>query len=285
MIELPEGRVKALNKSPNTILFYAKPKQGKTTALSLLDNSILIDTESGSEFVDACKICVDITKPIEEQAAQFKEICNAIYMKGYDKVTKTYTPFYKYTIVDTFSRLDDWSEIVGTINYMDKSQGKKWNIKVDENGREILGADKKPVRYKSTEKGFETVHEIGQGFGYKHSREVMLDWYDKICMLSPKTIFVAHVKDKLVSTNLTDTVTTREINLTGKVKDIVASKVDTIMYGYREGNKFMVSFSGEDGTRCPYLSGKTMMLTESDESGNIITNNWNEIFVEEKILA
>lgn len=267
-IVLPETIIKAESKSPKRILFYAKPKQGKTTVLSLLPNALIIDTESGSDFVDAMKVKIDISRPIHEQAEQFKSICNAIYMKGHNSETKTYKPAYDYLIIDTYTRLDEWSEIVGTINFMSKAQGRKWNLKED--GKE---------RYKPTDKEFETVHEIGQGYGYKHSRDVMLNWYDKICMLAPVTIFVCHVKDKLVGTNLGEEVLTKEINLTGKVKDIIASKVDTIMYGYREDNKFMVSFSGGEGTRASYLSGKTIMLTESNEDGEIITNNWNQIFL------
>lgn len=272
MIELPKEIVKAESISANRILLYAKPKQGKTTALSLLKNSLLIDTESGSDFVDAFKIKVDITKSIEEQAKQFVEICRAIYMAGYNAETKVYTPKYQTIIVDTYTRLDDWSEIVGTLNFMEKAQGKTWNrIKDGPNKGNVIT---------SSDPNFESVHEMGQGFGYKHSREVMVDWYNKICMLSPRTIFVCHVKDKLLSVGLNEQVVTREINLTGKVKDIISSKVDTIMYAYRDGNKLMASFSGEDGTRCSYLSGKTIVLTESNDKGDIIVNNWNQVFID-----
>lgn len=267
-IELPTSKVKAVSKSPSTILFYTKPKQGKTTALSLLEDSLIIDTEKGSDFVDAFKIQVDITKPEHEQAEEFVNICRAIYMAGYDTTTKIYTPKYKYLIVDTYTRLDSWAEIVGTLNYMGKMQGKKFNVNPD------------GTKISPTSKDFETVHDIPQGYGYKHSREVMVDWYHKICMLAPRVIFVCHVKEKLVATNLGEAVSTKDINLTGRVKDIIASKVDTIMYGYREGNKFMASFSGEDGTRSSYLSGKTIVLTESDEEGNIISNNWDKIFID-----
>lgn len=268
MIELPTGKIKAESKSPRTILFYTKPKQGKTTSLSLLPNSLLVDTENGSGFVDACKISIDTSKSIEDQANQMREIFGAIYAKGTNNGTQAYKSPYEYLIIDTFTRLDEFSEIVGTLNYMEKAQGKKFN------------RDTKGNPIPTTSPDFESVHELGQGFGYKHSREVMVDWFNKICMLAPRVIFVCHVKDKLVSTNLSDVVMTKEINLTGKLKDIIASKVDTIMYGYRDGNKLMVSFSGEDGTRCSYLSGKTMVLTESNEQGDIITNNWNKIFID-----
>ena len=280
-IILPTEVSEATQTSPKTILFYAKPKIGKTTALSLLKNALIVDTESGSDFVSAMKIKVDTSKSIEEQAEEFVNILRAVYKKGYNSTTKVYTPFYKYIIIDTYTRLDEYSEIMGTLNYMEKAQGKTWNSKKDALGGTLKTKEGKVDRYKSTDKEFETVHEIGQGYGYKHSREVMIDWFNKICKLAPVTIFVCHVKDKLVASTATgEVVNTKDINLTGKVKDIISSKVDTIMYGYRDGSKLMVNFSGEDGSRCPYLSGKTIVLTETDENGKIIANNWNEIFVD-----
>ena len=268
MITLPEEKIKAVSVSPSVVLMYSKPKQGKTTALSLLEDALIIDTERGSGFVTAKKIQIDTTKPDHEQFQEFMDICRAIYLKGYNTETKVYTPFYKYLIVDTFSRIDEWSEIQGTLDYMKKAQGKKMNL------------DSKGVQLSPTSKDFETVHDMPNGYGYKHSRAAMLELYDKICMLAPRIIFVCHTKDKIVATNLTDSVLTKEINLTGKLKDIIASKVDTIMYCYRDGNKLMASFSGEDGTRCSYLSGKSIVLTESDDSGKIITNNWDKIFID-----
>jgi len=268
MIVLPEEKIKATAVSASTILMYSKPKQGKTTALSLLEDSIIIDTEKGSGFVEARKIQIDTTKPEHEQYKEFMDICRAIYMKGYNTETKVYTPFYKYLIVDTLSRVDEWSEVQGTLEYMDKAQGKKMN-------RNAKGEVISP-----TSKDFETVHDMPNGYGYKHSRATMLELYDRVCTLAPRVIFVCHTKDKIVATNLTESVMTKEISLTGKLKDIIASKVDTIMYCYRDGNKLMASFSGEDGTRCSYLSGKTIVLTESDDKGKIVVNNWNQIFID-----
>jgi hypothetical protein len=269
MIELPTEIIKATSYVPKSILLYSKPKQGKTSILAQLPNSLLIDTEDGSDFVDARKIKIDITKSITEQAQQFREICATIYKKGLDANNK-YTPPYDYLIIDTFTRMDEWSEIVGTLNYMEKPQGSKFNVARD--GSKISPSSK----------NFETVHDIGQGFGYKHSREVMINWYEKICLLAPTVIFVCHVKDKLVASNLTDQVLTREISLTGKVKDIVASKVDTIAYAHRDNNKLMLSFNNDEGTRCPYLSGKTICISESDDKGNVVTN-WDQVFNPEKI--
>jgi hypothetical protein len=39
---------------------------------------------------------------IVKTAKEFKEVCKAIYMSGYNTTTKIYTPPYKYIIIDTY---------------------------------------------------------------------------------------------------------------------------------------------------------------------------------------
>ena len=138
---------------------------------------------------------------------------------------------------------------------MDKPQGKKFNRV----GQSPLGA-----KLDQFHPEFETVHEIGQGFGYRYSRETVLQFFDSFNTLAPHIIYVCHVKDKFVGTSTTGSeIMTKEINLTGKLKDILASKVDTIAYGYRDENKLYLSFAGEEGTRSPHLSGKKILAAES----------------------
>lgn len=54
--KLPMKKVPALSKSPNLLILFSKPKVGKTELLAQLPNSLLIDLEKGSDFVDAVKI-------------------------------------------------------------------------------------------------------------------------------------------------------------------------------------------------------------------------------------
>ena len=267
MIELPKKIITKAVIEPRRLLFYSLPKAGKTTIFSQLPNSLIIDTEDGSDFVDAVKIKVDTHLPLEKQYKQFMEILRAIWKEGYDKEKGIYTPPYETLIIDTTTRLDEWSEIIGTLEYMDKPQGKSYNR--DEK-------DKK-TKLSPSDPRFEKVTALPQGYGYMHSRDVMMRLYDNICRLSPKTIFCCHVKDKYVAQNLSEEVYTREIALTGKVKDIYASKVDAIAYAFRDGNKLNLSFSGAEGSRCPYLSGQTITISESDENGEVRTY-WDRVY-------
>jgi len=53
---LPTGIVQAVTKSPKNLVIFSKPKVGKTTLLSQLKDSLLIDLEDGSDYVGAVKI-------------------------------------------------------------------------------------------------------------------------------------------------------------------------------------------------------------------------------------
>lgn len=269
---LPKVKSKPAAISPKTMLLYSVPKGGKTTALSLLDDCLILDTEDGTDYLEA--LAVKATTPKE-----FEALCREIFAAGWDKDTKTYTPPYKYIAVDTMSRLDEWSEDAGTERYMDSVQGKKFN-RYDA----TVTADQSKWGHviPKNDPNWQTVHEIGQGFGYRYSREYMLDWYDKLCKLAPRVIFVCHVKDKFVADKKGEAVQTKDIALTGKVKDILCSKVDTIGYLSKKGNKVFITF-GEDadtvsGTRCQHLSGKTVCVTEKIDDK--IISHWDDIYID-----
>lgn len=264
MIILPEQIIKATHKNPRTTLIFSKPKQGKTTILSGLPELLLIDTEKGSDFIDGYKVQVENFKDL-------RELAGMIYTKGYDTETKIYTPPYKYIAIDTLTRIDEWSEIEGTFKYMDKPQGKSFNrVNNVKGGTKILDPNHPE---------FETVHEIGQGFGYRYSRETVINFFQSFNTLAPHIIYICHVKDKFMGTSASGAeILTKEINLTGKLKDIIASKVDTIAYGYREKNQFILNFSDDTGSRSPHLSGKTIVISEKKEDGTI-DFYWDKIFL------
>lgn len=247
-MELPDEIVRATDINPRTMLFYTKPKTGKTTVLSMLTKCLIVGTEDGSRNVDGLKIEVKNFKELRDAA-------QSIYLKGFNKETNIYTPPYTYLAVDTLTRIDEWSEIEGTFKYMKKPQGKSFNRKEGKKDGEWLSP-------KDDE--FETVHEIGQGFGYKYSRETVTEFFDKFNQLAPHIIYVCHIKDKFVgTTNAGNEVITTEINLTGKLKDIISSKVDTIANGTRKGGKFILSFTQDAGSRSTHLSGRKIEISES----------------------
>lgn len=253
---------KAVN--PNITLIYSSPKAGKTTIASLLPNSLILELEpNGADFISGR--IQEIERP-----SQFEEVINLIRNSA-EKVCD-------FLIVDTLTKLDEWSEIVGTYTYMDKLQGKKFNREGEiPNGKKILHTDRR----------FETVHELPNGNGYQHSRSTMTNWYDSLSTLIQlgkvkHIILLAHIKDKLIESKRGDVVEAIDINLTGKVKSIIASRVDAIGHFYRDGNKGILTFDNEYkvvcGGRCKHLNGE-FVISEKLPDGTI-KSYWNRIFID-----
>ncbi len=256
-MSLPTTRRKPIAVNPGTLLIYAPPKTGKTTIVAQLENSLLMELEPrGADYVEGCVL--DISKPSE-------------FDKAMTDIETAGKP-YKYIIVDTLTKLDEWSEIVGTYNYMQKAQGKTFNREGKlSTGNMILHTDSR----------FETVHELPNGAGYQHSRQQMIEWFDRASKLAEYVIFIAHIKDKMVETKNGDAVETSDINLTGKVKSILSSKVDAIAYLDRKDKQCFLNFDNEykvvSGGRCSHLQGK-ILISEKQEGGSIKTF-WDKIYL------
>lgn len=90
-MELPSKKIIAIRQDPRILIIFSKPKAGKTTALSLLNNNLIIDLESGTEYIDALKIEAKSVKDI-------LEICK--------EIKKQEKP-YKFITLDTLTALED----------------------------------------------------------------------------------------------------------------------------------------------------------------------------------
>jgi len=249
--------------NPRVHMIYSVPKAGKTNIVAQLKNHLILELEpGGADYIEG---------RVQEiyKASEFNEVLNLI--------KNSETKVCEFLIIDTVTKLDEWSEIVGTYNYMNKPQGKKFNrVGEVETGAVIYHTDPK----------FETVHDLGQGYGYKHSREAMTTWYDKLLELISLdkvtyVILLAHVKDKLVESRNGDSVESIDINLTGKVKSIYSSRVDAVGHFYREDGKGYLSYNNEYkvvcGGRCPHLDG-SILISEKMEDKSIKTY-WDKIYL------
>jgi hypothetical protein len=90
-MDLPKTKVKAASKSPRKTVIYSKAKTGKTSLCAELENSLIIDLERGSDFIDAVKVNCNSVNEI-------KELCREVIKQGKP---------YKYGIVDTITKLED----------------------------------------------------------------------------------------------------------------------------------------------------------------------------------
>ena len=232
-MELPTTKVKASRKSPKNMIIYGAPKIGKTTVLSQLDECLIIDLEDGSDMVDALKVKANSLKDLQE-------IGTAIMKEGRP---------YKYIAIDTISKLEEWCEAHGKQIYMRTPMGKNFDTKNP--GMSILA--------------------LPNGAGYLYLRMAYKEWLDKLNKLADHIILVGHLKDKMLEKKGKE-VAVKDLDLTGKIKQITCANADAVGYIYREGDETMVSFDSLDdivaGSRCEHLKGKTMPM------------NWSKIFID-----
>lgn len=263
-MELVQNVRPPIRQSPGIQVIYSSPKSGKTTITSKLKNHLILELEPGGADYVSGRI-QQINKPSE-----FNEVL--------DLIMKSETLVADYLIIDTITKLDEWSEVVGTYAYMNKSQGQCFNK---------VGGTKLGRMITHIEKEFETIHALPNGYGYAHSRQVMTDWYDKLMELITLgkvkyIILLTHVKDRLIEAKNGDSVESIDLNLTGKVKSIFSSRVDAVGHLFRENNNCYLSYNNDHkvvcGGRCSHLSGK-ILISEKDNNGEIITH-WDKIFID-----
>ena len=231
--KLPKTIVKASRKSPKNMVIYGPPKIGKTTMLSKLDNCLIIDLEDGSDMVDALKVKVNNLSML---ATIGKEII------------QEQKP-YKYVAIDTISKLEEWCEVEGKRIYMKTPMGK--NFEQKNPGASVLS--------------------LPNGAGYLYLRIAFKQWIDRLNLLADHVILVGHLKDKMLEKKGKE-VAVKDLDLTGKIKQITCANADAIGYIFREDETTMISFNSLDdtvaGSRCDHLKGQTMPF------------EWNKIFID-----
>lgn len=253
-IILPTVPTKATAVNPRTMVLYGLPKSGKTTAVAELPNCLIIDVEDGSAFVDGM-----IIRPPEgvKPVGKFK------WLKELAETIRSQSRPYDFVAIDTLSQLDVDAEWVGTWNYMNSVQGKKFNR--DDQGNML----------KPSDAAYESVLTLAQGYGYRYTREAIMDIFDslkdlgKIC-----TIFICHVADKMIAKKGTnEEVMIKDLALVGKTRDVIPRITDVIGNVWNEDGELKVSFVGDSqrigGGRAKHLRGYTGPL------------DWNKIFIKE----
>lgn len=242
-VKLPKQKIKASEINPRVLLVYSAPKVGKTTLMAGLENNLIIDLEKGTDYVDAMKIKVDNLKELDD-------VCVAIEKK----IEETGEYPYDYITIDTVTKLEEWCEGLATKMYKASNIGKKFT------GDSVL--------------------ELPNGAGYQWLRKAFFAWLERVAGLTNKIIFVGHLKDKFL-TEASREVSSVEIDLTGKIRNIVSQKADAICHLYRKDNEVYANFDTSEqvscGTRSAHLSGQKFVISEKQEDGTIITY-WDKIF-------
>lgn len=96
-MELPKTVVKSTRNDPHLLTIFGQSKVGKTTTLAKLEDCLIIDTEAGTDMVDAMKVKADSLK-------DFVEIYKALVEEHKNDFN------YKYIALDTIDKLVSWIE-------------------------------------------------------------------------------------------------------------------------------------------------------------------------------
>ena len=249
--EIPGKAGPPKSLEPRSMIIYSAPKVGKTALTAQIPDSIIVEHEIGGADAVSARY-IEITNP--------NDILPLLAQLALDETINT-------IVIDTVTRWDEWSELTGTFAFQKKPQGKNWNVV-------------KGKRVGSKHAAFETVHAMGEGFGYRYSRNEMTTWFNAAIRTGKRVIFLAHIKDKFIEAKSGDVVEAIDLNLTGKVKSIYSSKVDVIAHLKRSGNESYLNFenmgSSVSGSRYGYLKG-SILIGESDKAG-VLTTHWDSIF-------
>ena len=117
-VSLPTKKITASAIDPRNLIIFGIPKVGKTTLLSTLDNCLILDFESGSDYVDALKIKVENFPHLIEILREIKNAGNP----------------YDFIAVDTISALADFLKPRALQMYKESPQGKNFE------GNDVLQA-------------------------------------------------------------------------------------------------------------------------------------------------
>ena len=255
-ITLPMQKVKATSQSPNNLIIFSKPKVGKTSLLAELDDCLIIDLEKGSHFVDALKISAS-------SVADITAIGKKIIEAGKP---------YKYIALDTVTALEEICVPYAETLYSRKAQGKAW-FKKGKDGK--LAKD-------SGKKQYGNILNMPNGAGYAYLREAVTKVLEYVKTLAPRIILLGHIKDVHLEKAGAE-FTSSDLDLTGKIKRIVASQSDAIGYLHRKGNTNILSFATKDevacGARPAHLRNKEIVISELLEDDKFVTH-WDKVYID-----
>lgn len=247
MIILPKEKTIPVKNSMRFVIFFGKPKAGKSSAMAALENNLIIDLEDGYKGLSALVIQA-------RNINDFGDICRALQEEIKNNDGKY--P-YKYITIDNATRLEEICMGYAITLYRQTPMGKNYQ-----------GTD---------------IRTLPNGSGYLYIRQAVKKVIDMFRGLCETLILVAHTKDKQINFEGQE-VNEMTLDLTGRLGDILCGEADAIGYVYRKKNETIISFEGGENSvreaRPIHLRGQKIVIAESDENNNL-TFHWDKIFLPE----
>ena len=247
MLVLPKEKSVPKVNNPKFLILAGRPKAGKSTLMTALENNLIIDLEDGYQALSALVVQA-------RSINDFAEIANAL--KAEINNNEGRFP-YKYITIDNATRLEEMCLSYAAQLYKQTPMGKNYQ-----------GID---------------VRTLPNGSGYMYLRQAVRKVIDMFRGLCETFILITHTKDRQINFEGTE-VNEIAIDLAGKLGDILCGEADAIGYVYRKKNETIISFEGGEGTvreaRANHLRGKKIVVAESDVDNNI-TFHMDKIFLEQ----
>lgn len=247
MLVLPKEKSVPKVNNPKFLILAGRPKAGKSTLMTALEDNLIIDLEDGYQALSALVVQA-------RSINDFAEIANALKTEINNNEGKF--P-YKYITIDNATRLEEMCLPYAVQLYRQTPMGKNYQ-----------GTD---------------VRTLPNGSGYMYLRQAVRKVIDMFRGLCETFILITHTKDRQINFEGTE-VNEIAIDLAGKLGDILCGEADAIGYVYRKKNETIISFEGGEGTvreaRANHLRGKKIVVAESDDDNNI-TFHMDKIFLEQ----
>lgn len=194
--------------NPKFLLLYGSPKVGKTQIISeLKEPYLLVEVDyHGAAYFKGTYVEIN-------NLTELQELIDGVRAANHP---------YKYIIIDTITKFAEWMEDYATLMYKNSNLGKNFD------GDNVL--------------------TLPKGAGYLWLRRAFSIWMSDLKTLADRVIFLGHVKDAALTTKASDSmgnqvvvervgideVSTLDIDLTGKLKQITCAEMDAIGYMYRK---------------------------------------------------
>ena len=257
-MKLPTKRNTEIAVNPKLLTIFGKPKQGKTNIIEGLEDCLHLDFEDGAKFVKTLSISIKSFKDIVDLAKLLRE-----------KMVEDKSEFaYTYGVIDTATIFEEMLLPRALQVYRKTPGGSTFGLKDDgkyDNSISVLTAP--------------------HGGGYGILRDVFFSTLSAFYPLFKHIIVFAHTKEKDIIKKAA-TLTTNEIDLTGKTGKLLAAKSDAVGYMYRNEYENIIDFKGGSDliieSRTPHLRNQTIVIAESDPENQgedlEITTYWDKIF-------
>lgn len=191
-------------------------------------------------------LIIDLEDGTAYLEAMSVSVSNLSELKEVEKAIIDANNPYDYITIDTITKLEEMVMPLAVKLYQETPMGKSFT-----------GTD---------------VRKLPNGAGYLYCREAFFKVIDTFKPLCNGLILIGHANSTLINKDGKE-LSEMDLDLSGKLKRLLAADADALGYVYREKNKTYISFEGGDDAiveaRPLHLKGQKIVVAESDDNGKL----------------